>query len=238
MDRGPYTMPKADTALPTLVPAPHVLVVEDHDRAARGLEELLRLQGFDVTRVSDGLQAIDAASSVPFDVIVLDVMLPGMNGFDVCKKLRSMEPTRNVPILLLTGLSDTPSKVQGFEIGADDYLVKPVVVRELAARIHKHLSTRRQNAMEVHEQRLRAIGEIATAVGHEVNNPLAAAAGTIEMVLMRSDLAPDTRRDLAMCHDQLWRIASVISQLSDVRDRTVPYVGPDKMIDLTREARS
>jgi DNA-binding response OmpR family regulator len=238
MDDGPDTMPNVDAETPTMVPAPHVLVVEDQERAARGLEEILSIQGFEVTRASDGPSAIAAAVALPIDAIVLDVLLPGMDGFEVCRRLRSMESTRHVPILLLTALSDTPSKVRGFDIGADDYMVKPVAARELAARIHKHLSKRRQNACEVHQQRLRAIGEIATAVGHEVNNPLAAAAGTLEMVLLRSDLAADTRRDLVQCQDQLWRIATVLSQLSEVRDETVPYVGPDRMIDLTREART
>ena len=227
----------AETAAPAIVPVPHLLIVEDHDRAARGLEELLRTEGFEVTRAPDGPSALLAAALTPFDLIVLDVVLPGMNGFEACKALRSREGTRTVPILMLTALDDTPSKVQAFEVGADDYLVKPVIIRELAARINTHLATRWRNAQEVRCQRLRAIGEIAAAVGHEVNNPLATAAGTLEIVLMRDDLAADIRRELAHCQDHLWRISTILNQLTEVRDATIPYVGPQRMIDLMREAR-
>jgi len=84
----------------------------------------------------------------------------------------------------------------------------------------------------VHRQRLQAIGEIAAAVAHEVNNPLAAALGTLDLVLLRTDLAPDVRRELTSSRRQMWRIASVLAELTDVRDRTVPYVGTDRMVAL------
>jgi response regulator RpfG family c-di-GMP phosphodiesterase len=155
-----------------------------------------------------------------------------MSGFDVCRTLRSDERTSRVPIVMLTGLSDTPSKLQSFDLGADDYLVKPVPARELAARLRKLIADRLENAHQVHRQRVQAIGEIAAAVAHEINNPLAAALGTLELVLLRQDLPQDARRELAASRREMWRIASVLAQLTDVRDRTVPYVGPDRMVAL------
>lgn len=215
------------------IPLPHVVLVEDHEGAARGLEELLEIDGFRVTLAPDGPTGIKVAEDGPVDAFVLDVMLPGMSGFDVCRALRSNAPTSHVPIIMLTGLSDTPSKLQGFDFGADDYLVKPVPSRELAARLRKLIGSRVEAANTVHRQRLQAIGEIATAVSHEVNNPLAAALGTLDLVLLRQDLHLDVRRDLAQCRTHLWRIASTLAQLTNVRDRTVEYVGPDRMIELT-----
>jgi DNA-binding response OmpR family regulator len=159
-------------------------------------------------------------------------MLPGMSGFDVCRTLRSDERTSRVPIVMLTGLSDTPSKLQSFDLGADDYLVKPVPARELAARLRKLIAGRLENAHQVHRQRVQAIGEIAAAVAHEINNPLAAALGTLELVLLRQDLPQEARRELSASRREMWRIASVLAQLTDVRDRTVPYVGPDRMVAL------
>jgi DNA-binding response OmpR family regulator len=220
----------------TAIPPPHVLLVEDQDRIARGLQELLGFEGFRVSRANDGPSALDVAASERVDAVVLDVMLPGMSGFEVCRALRGRDATRDVPILMLTGLSDTPSKLQGFETGADDYLVKPVVARELSARIRKHLATQWRNTREVHDQRLQAIGQIATSVGHEINNPLSAALGTLEIILLRAVLSPEVRRDLLQCQEHLWRIATTLSHLSNVRDRTVPYVGADTMIDLTSSA--
>ena len=164
---------------------PHVLLVEDQEKAARGIEELLRLEGFRVTRAADGPQALTAAETDRLDAVVLDIMLPGMNGFEVCQALRAYEPTRQVPIVLLTGLSDTPHKLQGLETGADDYLVKPVPTRELAARLRKLIAGRLERATALQKHRVEAIREIAAAVGHEINNPLAAALGTLDLVLLR-----------------------------------------------------
>ncbi|MEW5981998.1 MAG: response regulator [Acidobacteriota bacterium] len=219
------------------VPLPHVLLVEDHDKAARGIEELLRLEGFRVTRAADGPRALEIAETDRLDAVVLDVMLPGMNGFDVCRALRCYEPTQQVPIVLLTGLSDTPHKLEGLQTGADDYLVKPVPTRELAARLRKLIAGRLERASLLHRQRIQAIGEIAAAVGHEVNNPLAAALGTIDLVLLRDELSTQSRRDLAECRQHLWRIAAILTQLTDVPDKTVPYIGTARMVDLTPEVR-
>jgi len=220
----------------TRLPLPHIVLVEDQERAARGLEELLELDGFRVTCAPDGPTGIKAAEADGVDALVLDVMLPGMNGFEVCRVLRSNAATSHIPVIMLTGLSDTPSKLQGFDLGADDYLVKPVPARELAARLRKVIGSRLETANTVHRQRLKAIGEIATAVSHEVNNPLAAALGTLDLVMLREDLHIEARRDLAQCRTNLWRIASTLAQLTNVRDRTIDYVGPDKMIDLTPDA--
>jgi DNA-binding response OmpR family regulator len=214
------------------VASPRVLLVEDQERTAKGLEELLHLEGFAVTLAKDGPTGIAAAADGPVDAVVLDVMLPGMSGFDVCRRLRRIEGTRRVPIIMLTGLSDTPSKLQSFDIGADDYLVKPVPARELAARLRKLISGRVETANHVQRQRVKAIGEIAAAVAHEINNPLAAALGTIDLVLLRQDLPPEVRRELTLSRREMWRIASVLAQLTDVRDRTVPYVGTDRMVAL------
>jgi DNA-binding response OmpR family regulator len=213
-------------------PAPFVLLVEDQARTAQGLGELLELEGFRVAVATDGPTGITIAADSPIDAVVLDLMLPGMSGFDVCRRLRALDRTRRVPIVMLTGLSDTPSKIQSFDIGADDYLVKPVPARELAARLRKLIAGRREHDHQVQHHRVQAIGEIAAAVAHEVNNPLAAALGTLDLTLMRHDLAPDVRRNLEATRQELWRIATVLSQLSDVRDRTMPYVGPDRMIVL------
>ena len=80
-----------------------------------------------------------------------------MDGFAVCRALREDEATKDIPIVMLTGLGDTPSKLQGFETGADDYLVKPVPARELAARLRRLISDRVEATTRLHDQRLRVI---------------------------------------------------------------------------------
>ena len=109
-----------------------ILVVEDDTRLAATLERVLSAEGHDVTLASDGLEALRRARDQPPDLVVLDVMLPGLDGIGVCRRMRS---TATYPILLLTALGGTEERVRGLDSGADDYLVKPFAYRELLARV-------------------------------------------------------------------------------------------------------
>lgn len=110
-----------------------ILIIEDDPAILRGLMDNLREEHFQVESVSDGVKGLERARKAQWDLLVLDVMLPGMNGFDICKALRSAGST--IPILMLTGKGEESDKVIGLEFGADDYVTKPFSVRELIARI-------------------------------------------------------------------------------------------------------
>lgn len=109
-----------------------VLVVEDDPRLAATLERVLAAEGYDVESAGDGSAALRRARERSFDLVVLDVMLPGLDGIAVCQRLRA---AGDVPILLLTALSGTEERVRGLDSGADDYLVKPFAYEELLARV-------------------------------------------------------------------------------------------------------
>src|SRR2546426_6599664 len=109
-----------------------VLVVEDDPRLASTLDRVLAAEGHDVEVAADGNDALHRARERPFDLVVLDIMLPGLDGISVCRRLRS---TGSVPILLLTALGGTEERVRGLDSGADDYLVKPFAYEELLARV-------------------------------------------------------------------------------------------------------
>jgi two-component system response regulator MprA len=110
-----------------------ILVVEDDARLAATLERVLVAEGHGVEVVGDGLQALRRAREQPFDVVVLDIMLPSLDGVVVCRRLRAASAT--LPILLLTALGGTDERVKGLDAGADDYLVKPFAYEELLARV-------------------------------------------------------------------------------------------------------
>jgi DNA-binding response OmpR family regulator len=112
---------------------PRILVVEDDPNILLGLEEVLKGEGYDVAVCSRGDQALEAASRCRPALIVLDVMLPGLSGYDVCKQLRTRKIS--TPVLMLTAKSQELDKVVGLNLGADDYVTKPFGVRELVARI-------------------------------------------------------------------------------------------------------
>lgn len=110
-----------------------LLLVEDEKRMAQALCELLRLEKYDVDHYADGEEGLYAAESGLYDVIILDVMLPGENGFEIAKEVR--ESGIKTPILMLTAKSDVDDKVEGLDRGADDYLTKPFMTKELLARL-------------------------------------------------------------------------------------------------------
>jgi DNA-binding response OmpR family regulator len=111
---------------------PRVLVVEDEPTIAEAITARLLAEGFDVEQVHDGLVALDRAAAWDPEVVVLDVMLPGLDGHEACRRLQAARP---VPVLMLTARDDETDLLVGLGIGADDYMTKPFSMRELVARI-------------------------------------------------------------------------------------------------------
>jgi DNA-binding response OmpR family regulator len=112
---------------------PKILIIEDEESILMPLEDNLRLEGYGVSCARDGLAGLTAAADRSFDLIVLDIMLPKLDGFEVCKRLR--QDRVMTPILMLTAKSQEVDKVLGLELGADDYVTKPFSSRELLSRI-------------------------------------------------------------------------------------------------------
>ena len=123
-----------------------ILVVEDEQTLVETLEYSLRRQGYEVFTATDGRAALEVAAKQTPDLVVLDVMLPGIDGFEVCRILRQ---DTSVPILMLTARSEEIDKIVGLEVGADDYLTKPFSMRELVARVKALLRRVRLDREEV-----------------------------------------------------------------------------------------
>lgn len=130
---------------------PNILIIEDEQNLARFLELELKHEGYDVTVKSDGLNGLEKALDEDFDCILLDLMLPGLNGLEVCRKIRREKET---PIIMITAKDATYDKVIGLDYGADDYIVKPFEIEELLARlrviIRRHSSNSLSNIIETH----------------------------------------------------------------------------------------
>src|SRR5688572_26944973 len=112
---------------------PLILIVEDDQHIALGLEEVLKSEGFETASTSRGDEGLKMVTIKKPALIILDVMLPGLSGFDVCKQLRASK--NNTPILMLTAKGQEIDKVVGLGVGADDYVTKPFGVKELIARV-------------------------------------------------------------------------------------------------------
>jgi len=110
-----------------------ILVVEDESSIAKGLQDNLTSEGHDVSVASNGKEGLEKALKEKFDLVLLDVMLPGMSGFDICKQIKVKKIT--LPIIMLTAKAKEADKIMGLALGADDYITKPFSVNELLARI-------------------------------------------------------------------------------------------------------
>ena len=132
-----------------------VLVVDDDADMVAYLAMILRKEGFDITTALNGNAVLSMVGASPPDLVLLDVMMSGLGGFEICRRLKSNESTALIPVVLVTALEDTKSRVQGIEAGADDFISKPVKREELIARV-KTLCRLQETRKELENRRLAA----------------------------------------------------------------------------------
>ncbi len=121
----------------------HILIVDDERAIREGFAEYAEFLGHKVTQAADGMQAIDLCRKQDFDVLVLDIMMPRMDGFTACKEIRR---EKDIPVLMLSARGEEYDKIHGFDLGIDDYLTKPFSPRELLARLNVIVSRRKAAA--------------------------------------------------------------------------------------------
>ncbi|MFM7427686.1 MAG: two-component system response regulator [Elainella sp.] len=124
---------------------PKVLVADDHVFSRMAAVSLLTLEGYDVLEAADGLSALEQVSAIEPDLLLLDVMMPGLDGYEVCRRLKQNEQTRLLPIVFVTALTDRRARLKAIEAGGDDFLSKPFDQLELSARIRSLVCQRRLN---------------------------------------------------------------------------------------------
>ncbi|MBD2616535.1 MAG: response regulator transcription factor [Nostoc sp. GBBB01] len=128
----------------------HILLIEDEVKLARFIESELNYEGYQVSIAYDGLTALTAVRELHLDLVILDLMLPGLSGLEICHRLRSI--ANEVPIILLTVKDQASDGIAGLDAGADDYVVKPFNIDELLARVRIHLQRRHQaNTVDILE---------------------------------------------------------------------------------------
>jgi len=148
-----------------------ILVIEDDLLIRETVEYSLKGAGFTVATAENGVQGLEEMSEHTPDLVLLDLLLPGMDGFEICKKIR--ESDENVPIIMITALEDQRSKLKGFSVGADDYITKPFSIEELVARIRANLKrtlkkTTESSVIEIGDLTLDVVKHTIEVGGKEV----------------------------------------------------------------------
>ena len=137
-----------------------ILVVDDTPKNLDVLFTLLSSLGFETLFALDGESALQRAEFGHPDLILLDIMMLGMDGFETCRRLKTNEKTREIPVIFMTALSDTVNKVKGFELGAVDYITKPIQAEEVLARVRTHLTIQQlQKDLQTKNEELQASNE-------------------------------------------------------------------------------
>lgn len=161
----------------------NILAVDDTPASLKLLTDILRAEGYEVRSAISGELALNAAISHPPELLLLDIRMPEMNGFEVCRRLKAAPETRNVPIIFVSAMSETDEKVQGFELGAVDFVTKPYQREELLARVRTHLDVDRlRNHLEdLVEERTAKLKESEKRLRASLLDSISAIAATIEM---------------------------------------------------------
>ncbi|SFM96208.1 sensor histidine kinase [Rugamonas rubra] len=180
------------------VPMPTILIVDDSLSYLGALLDRLERHGFLVVLAQTPAEGLMRAEFADPDLILLDVIMPGIDGFEVCRRLKASKATKDIPVIFMTGLTDAKQKVIGFNAGGVDYITKPFQIEEVLARVNTHLALRKANrelqgtieslaqAREdlVRHEKLAALGAMVAGIAHELNTPIGnslMAASTFDM---------------------------------------------------------
>lgn len=185
----------------------NILIVDDTPNNLRLLSSMLTKQGYEVRSAISGSVALMAVRTVPLDLILLDINMPKMNGYEVCQQLKADEQTRDIPVIFLSALGEPLDKVQAFQVGGVDYITKPFQVEEVLARVENHLTLRRMQielqqaktdalkALEQEQELNRLKSEFVSMISHDFRSPLTSIQGFTELLRYGGEALTNEMRD-------------------------------------------
>ena len=201
-----------------------ILIVDDTPLNLEVLQDILSAAGFELLIAVNGESAIRQAEYATPDMILLDVMMPGIDGFETCRRLKELEATREIPIIFMTALSETSHKVRGFEMGGVDYVTKPLQHEEVMARLNTHLKLRNlQRELQLMNEELEQRVAARTVELTEANTQLQAAQRQLEMRVRELDgrnrlvqlqMSP---MSLSEAHSEILEVAQQVLEATSVR---------------------
>jgi two-component system, sensor histidine kinase and response regulator len=213
------------------VPAPSVLIVDDTVESLRLLADLLDQQGYEVRPVTNGRQALQAVEQDPPDLILLDINMPEMDGYEVCRRLRLNERCRDLPVIFLTALAGTVDKVRAFNMGGVDYITKPFQLDEVLARVKTHIALKSARAALAQSYgRLRALetlrDDLVQMIVHDMASPLLAVRINLNNVKRRAtaldELSRKSLREAASSAEELQRMINDLLDVSRLEEGKMP----------------
>ena len=204
-------------------PTQTILVVDDQPINVRLLQRRFERDNMTVTTATNGKECLESVSENKPDIILLDVMMPEMDGIEACKKLKNNPETSDIPVIFITARNSQEGKLQGLRLGAADYITKPIDLEETAARVHTQLNIQHAHRENLAlQQRLNdvrraaAIGSISQGVSHNLNNLLGVVVGYMDLLKQRKDDPEFVTRGIDALEGAINRMIKLIRELSRV----------------------
>src|SRR4030042_5719871 len=213
-----------------------ILIVDDAMDTVELLRKRFRSEGYDTAEAYNGEEGLMKVTEYNPDLIILDVMMPKIDGYEVCQRLKSDENTRYIPVLMLTAKGEVEHKVKGLDIGADDYLAKPFDYKELSARIRSLLSIKATHEKKVEEEKSGALEQMMDQVAHEIRNPLTAIGGFARKVYGRLPEGDPNKKYMHMIIEDVAVLESMIKQLIELKSMSISIKEPTNMNDIIKDS--
>ncbi len=213
-----------------------VLIIDDEPIAREGLEALLASEGYRLEFATNGLEGLTKVAEQLPDVILLDIMMPDMDGYEVCLRLKANPQARHVPIIILTALSDKESLVRGLDAGADEFLSKPVTGLELRARVRSMLRIKKQH--DELDRLLHMREQLVNMVVHDMRTPLQVIMSYGDLLLSEAALEAEQREWVELLNANADRLSKLLTEmLITAKMEKGQFVLHRAAVELTRLVR-
>ena len=212
-----------------------ILIVDDEVDTVELLKKRLRFEGYDTLEAHNGDECLRHATDGNPDLIILDVMMPRMDGYEVCRKLKANKATAAIPVLMLTARREVENKVKGLDTGAQDYLTKPFDYKELSARIKSLLSTKAARERLVEDAKSEAMDQMMDQVAHELRNPLTSIGGFARRALENLSQSDPNKRYLEIIIEEVTRLERMVKALVELKTSAISYREPVCANELIEE---
>lgn len=214
-----------------------ILIVDDSRNNREVLRTVLEHHHYKVLSVESGEEAIRLSRELSPDLILMDVIMPGMDGITTCRELHTHVKTQGIPVIMLTAKNDPEDLQKGLEAGAVDYVKKPFLMAELLARVKTALRLKAAQDKLVEQEKKIAIMELAGAAAHELNQPLTVIncqVKLLEEALEEQGVFPDSR-EIEIIFDSVKKMTEIIRKIGNItKYKTKDYLLGDRIIDLDK----
>lgn len=209
-----------------------ILIIDDSADTVELLRKRLRAIGYDTDEAFDGAEGLEKVEAYWPDLILLDVMMPRLGGIEVLKQLRAKEQTKYVAVIMLTAKSEVRDKVEGFDVGADDYITKPFDFKELAARVRSLFAKKEASALLATEEKTGALEHLVNEMAHEIRNPLVAIGGFARRVHDNLPAGSQNKEHLAIIIQNVGVLEKMVAHLVELKSAALTYVEPSSINEL------